>query len=226
MGQNASLHLNYGDPGNKGAGKNRESCQECNLKNQLGLILPLRSSVVLPSMLRQIHMLIHKRLIANMCLALWLRIPLKRLYFNLRIHHINLTLDISLRVTRLKGTTIHRRLQIMHPLEDILRKGLLFKYHDSTDIYNCPSDGLWPVKSQVAGSSSYCLEVPGASTQAGLGVQIYWCNNTRAQAWAERSCLDQGVPVKVSDPKTLTKVVELLAQGRQKGVRRDSSKRL
>lgn len=45
-------------------------------------------------------------------------------------------------------------------------------------------DGLWPVKSQVAGSSSYCLDVPGASTQAGLGVQIYWCNNTRAQAWA------------------------------------------
>jgi hypothetical protein len=45
-------------------------------------------------------------------------------------------------------------------------------------------DGLWPIKSQVAGSSSYCLDVPGASTQAGLGVQIYWCNNTRAQAWA------------------------------------------
>ena len=45
-------------------------------------------------------------------------------------------------------------------------------------------DGLWPIKSQVAGSSSYCLDVPGASTQAGLGVQIYWCNDTRAQAWA------------------------------------------
>jgi ricin-type beta-trefoil lectin protein len=45
-------------------------------------------------------------------------------------------------------------------------------------------DLFWPVRSQVAGSSSYCLDVPGASTQAGLGVQIYWCNNTRAQAWA------------------------------------------
>jgi hypothetical protein len=26
--------------------------------------------------------------------------------------------------------------------------------------------------------------VPGASTQAGLGMQIYTCNGTAAQAWA------------------------------------------
>ena len=45
-------------------------------------------------------------------------------------------------------------------------------------------DGLWPIRSQVAGSSSYCLDVPGASKQAGLGVQIYTCNGTAAQAWA------------------------------------------
>jgi ricin-type beta-trefoil lectin protein len=44
-------------------------------------------------------------------------------------------------------------------------------------------DGMWPLKSQVAGSSGYCLDVPGASTQAGLGVQIYTCNGTPAQAW-------------------------------------------
>ena len=44
-------------------------------------------------------------------------------------------------------------------------------------------DGMWPIRSQVAGSSSYCLDVPGASTQAGLGVQIYTCNGTSAQAW-------------------------------------------
>lgn len=44
-------------------------------------------------------------------------------------------------------------------------------------------DGMWPLRSQVAGSSSYCLDVPGASTQAGLGVQIYTCNGTSAQAW-------------------------------------------
>jgi len=44
-------------------------------------------------------------------------------------------------------------------------------------------DGMWPLRSQVAGSSSYCLDVPGASTQAGLGVQIYTCNGTTAQAW-------------------------------------------
>jgi hypothetical protein len=48
----------------------------------------------------------------------------------------------------------------------------------------------------------------------------------RAQAWVERTCLDQGVPVKLSDPLALEKIAELLAQGRQTGVSRDSSKRL
>ena len=48
----------------------------------------------------------------------------------------------------------------------------------------------------------------------------------RAVAWAERNCLDQNVPVKVPTRLALDKVAELLAQGRQTGVRRDSSKRL
>ncbi len=48
----------------------------------------------------------------------------------------------------------------------------------------------------------------------------------RAVAWVERTCLDQGVPAKLSDPLALEKVAELLAQGRQTGVSRDSSKRL
>jgi hypothetical protein len=43
---------------------------------------------------------------------------------------------------------------------------------------------MWPIRSQVAGTSSYCLDVPGASTQPGLGVQIYTCNGTAARAWA------------------------------------------
>jgi hypothetical protein len=45
-------------------------------------------------------------------------------------------------------------------------------------------------------------------------------------AWVERTCAEQGVPVKLSDPLVLAKVAELLAQGRQTGVRRESSKRL
>ena len=45
-------------------------------------------------------------------------------------------------------------------------------------------DSFWPIRSEVAGSSGYCLDVPGASTQAGLGMQIYTCNGTAAQAWA------------------------------------------
>ncbi len=48
----------------------------------------------------------------------------------------------------------------------------------------------------------------------------------RAVAWVERTCMDQNVPVKLSDPQALDKVAELLAQGRQTGVKRDSSKRL
>jgi hypothetical protein len=45
-------------------------------------------------------------------------------------------------------------------------------------------------------------------------------------AWVERTCADQGVPVKLSDPVTLDRVAEILAQRRQAGVSRDSSKRL
>lgn len=48
----------------------------------------------------------------------------------------------------------------------------------------------------------------------------------RAMAWVEATCADQGVPVKLSDPVALDKVAEILAQRRQAGVRRDSSKRL
>ena len=48
----------------------------------------------------------------------------------------------------------------------------------------------------------------------------------RARAWVERTCAEQGIPVKISDPQTIAKVAGLLAQGRQNAVKRDSSKRL
>lgn len=48
----------------------------------------------------------------------------------------------------------------------------------------------------------------------------------RAIAWVERGCMDQGIPVEISDPQTIQAVAEILRQGRQKAVRRDSSKRL
>ena len=48
----------------------------------------------------------------------------------------------------------------------------------------------------------------------------------RAEAWVERGCMDQGIPVEISDPQTIQAVAEILRQGRQKAVRRDSSKRL
>ena len=52
----------------------------------------------------------------------------------------------------------------------------------------------------------------------------------RIVAWVERSCLEQGVPVKITDRRVLAQVAELLrerpAQSRQNGRSRDSSKRL
>ena len=48
----------------------------------------------------------------------------------------------------------------------------------------------------------------------------------RAMAWVERGCMDQGIPVEISDPQTIAAVAEVLRQGRQKAVKRVSSKRL
>ena len=50
----------------------------------------------------------------------------------------------------------------------------------------------------------------------------------RAKAWVERSCMDQGLPVKLTDPRVLAEIAELLGgpQVRQTGRRRVSSKRL
>lgn len=49
---------------------------------------------------------------------------------------------------------------------------------------------------------------------------------SRAIAWIEQACADQGVAVKLSDPLALVKIAEILAQGRATGSSRDSSKRL
>jgi len=50
------------------------------------------------------------------------------------------------------------------------------------------------------------------------------------QAWVERTCAEQGVPVKVTDRRVVARVAELLressAQSRQRGSKRDKSKRL
>jgi hypothetical protein len=48
----------------------------------------------------------------------------------------------------------------------------------------------------------------------------------RAHAWVEATCADQGIPVAISDPLTIRTVAGILAQGRQTGDKRDSSKRL
>jgi hypothetical protein len=51
----------------------------------------------------------------------------------------------------------------------------------------------------------------------------------RAVAWVQRSCVDQGLPLTISDREGLAAIAELLGwppQKRQTGRKRDSSKRL
>jgi FAD/FMN-containing dehydrogenase len=38
----------------------------------------------------------------------------------------------------------------------------------------------------------------------------------RAMAWVERTCAEQGVPVKVSNPESLDQIAKILAEGRKK----------
>lgn len=41
-----------------------------------------------------------------------------------------------------------------------------------------------PLISRVSGTSSHCLDMPGAQPTAGLAMQIYICNGTVAQMWS------------------------------------------
>lgn len=47
-----------------------------------------------------------------------------------------------------------------------------------------------------------------------------------AQLWVERTCAEQGVAVKVTDPAAIQTVVVLLDQSRQTGSTRSGSKRV
>jgi hypothetical protein len=38
----------------------------------------------------------------------------------------------------------------------------------------------------------------------------------RAVAWVEKSCAEQGVPVKLSDPIALARIAAILSSGREK----------
>ena len=40
-----------------------------------------------------------------------------------------------------------------------------------------------PVQSRVAGSSGFCLDIPGGQATVGLAMQIYGCNQTVSQLW-------------------------------------------
>jgi hypothetical protein len=47
----------------------------------------------------------------------------------------------------------------------------------------------------------------------------------RAKAWVERSCVEQGVPVKLSDPLALQRIADILGEARDardKGARKRS----
>jgi hypothetical protein len=51
-----------------------------------------------------------------------------------------------------------------------------------------------PVQSRVAGSSSFCLDIPGGQATVGLAMQIYGCNETVSQMWQLRPANGVYVP--------------------------------
>jgi hypothetical protein len=51
-----------------------------------------------------------------------------------------------------------------------------------------------PLKSRVAGSSTFCLDIPGGQTTVGLAMQIYGCNGTVSQLWQLKPAPDVFVP--------------------------------
>jgi hypothetical protein len=55
--------------------------------------------------------------------------------------------------------------------------------NENWEIFVNTKGGGAPVESRVSGTSSHCLDVPGAQKTAGLGMQIYVCNGTVAQKW-------------------------------------------
>ncbi len=117
--QGASLHLNYGDHGNRVADQKHTLYHERNSKNQQGLIRLLRSFIIQAILLCQRPLLIHKLLTASMYRGLWLRILQRRLASSLLIRHTRSILPISLRVTYLREETIHQ-------LPTMPRKDLVF----------------------------------------------------------------------------------------------------
>jgi Ricin-type beta-trefoil lectin domain len=42
------------------------------------------------------------------------------------------------------------------------------------------------MESRISGSTGYCLDVPGASGAVGLALQLYRCNGSVAQIWANQ----------------------------------------
>ena len=46
-----------------------------------------------------------------------------------------------------------------------------------------PLPDIVALTSRVSGSSSHCLDVPGAQAVDGLAMQLYGCNGTSAQTW-------------------------------------------
>jgi hypothetical protein len=71
-----------------------------------------------------------------------------------------------------------------------------------------------PVESRVAGSSSFCLDIPGDQAIVGLAMQIYGCNETGAQLWQLKPATSAYVPNVTNDQNssTLLAAVNEIAQ--------------
>ena len=66
-----------------------------------------------------------------------------------------------------------------------------------------------PVQSRVAGSSGFCLDIPGGQATVGLAMQIYRCNQTLSQLWQLNPARGVYVPnvTNITSSNTLTAAV-------------------
>lgn len=56
------------------------------------------------------------------------------------------------------------------------------------------------------------MAAPRSSTRSQRDEERDW--RERAVAWVERSCVEQGVPVKLTDPLALAEIAEILCSAR------------
>jgi hypothetical protein len=97
-------------------------------------------------------------------------------------HYVNLLSGLCLdaRGGAVNGTPVQQ-----WPCNNITNEN----WEPAVDWRNHPLGPPWLI-SRVSGTHSHCLDVPGGNSTAGLAMQIYGCNQTLAQIWANGQIID------------------------------------